>query len=579
MKTTAKLILLSCLLTTSFQLSAPLAHAGDGDKCTRVFETAPSETINKKPVVATEKTETNPVDLENRKSPLAPKPLLVRLFTNLYRWYFKKDTRTFTEKKLNYLSDYEYIKEKRNLEKLGAVRSFFSKEFDTRIYYTATGAPNAHGEIPVVDPNSRGLFFYFHGSGTNKASGVNFAYKMNKMAALGYSTIAIDLPFHSEGSRSRKMTDPVQFYAMLHNLIHKYHHEGMPVYLAGHSFGPDVAAEYFKRYPHDEVLSGVLMISPGGFNKVLEDWFMNKTAHMTALWGDMVTNDDGAAWAGLLSSGHKWRNPGTPQSPDPTLVNPKVKVKVVTGEFEEYVPGELDARGLPTKTPRTYDMTQAIHDVLRGAEVTVEPGVGHYIFEHLDKNGHDVIIRSMLEMNNQSLFNEKELKATSNFGPMPEPVEVVRKYARDPFFKAWIDASQPGGQQSLLTMMAQGDLVNSRRVLNNYSRYVTMQRDNEVIGHIIDTKNWNSEFYTQHSAEIDAINPQKPRVSDSLLNKYFTMLEQLPEETRAKHATASPDTYKVPEKQGPPAHVLERMEKERLEKEKQALADKTPAAS
>lgn len=570
MKAWKQPVLVATLLATSIQFAALSAHA-EALACEAAYRleavqqavpAAPKPTTNADPSVRRILTEE---EVGNRKSPLAPKPLLIRVFSNLYRWYFKKDTRDLTEKKFNFLNDYEYIKEKRNIEKVGIVRSFFSKEFDTRVYYTATGAPNAKGEIPVVDPKSKGLFIYFHGSGTNKASGVNFAYKMNRMATMGFSTIAIDLPYHSEGSRSAKMADPVHFYAMIQKLIREYNTEHLPVYLAGHSFGPDLAAEYFKRYPNDPDLAGVLMISPGGFNKVLEDWFMNKTAHMTALWGDIVSNDDGAAWAGLLSSQHKWRYPGTKENPDPTVVNPRVHVKVITGEYEEYVPGELDHRGLPTKTPRTYDMTKAIHEVLKGAEVIIEPGVGHYIFEHKDKDGYDVIIRSMLDIAGESMAREKELKAESNFGPMADHIEIVRKYAREPFFKAWID-SMPGGKEKIISLMEAGDTVSARKMITDYNRFVLANRDRALIQNIVNTQVWNPIFYNQNRAEIDAIDMSKPKVtvSDALINKYYAMLEQVTEAARNKNAIATGEVFAIPEKQGIPQHILDRMEQDRL---------------
>ncbi|AFY00806.1 alpha/beta hydrolase [Bdellovibrio bacteriovorus] len=515
-------------------------------------------------------------------SPLAPKPYFRRLFDNVYRWHFKKDPRSFTQEEFNYLNDYHYLKEKKKSEKAGIVRSIFSKEFDTRIFFTATGLPNQKGELPLVDPESRGLFIYFHGSGTNKASGINFAYKMNKMAAMGYSMISIDLPYHSEGSRNPKMRDAKVFYAMLDTFIRKTARKDMPVYLVGHSFGPDVMAEYFKRYPHNESLSGIAMISPAGFTKELKDWFIEKTAHMSALWGEVIVNEDGSAWAGAISSQHTWHRPPTTQSPDPTVVNPRVKVLVVTGEREEYVPGPLDHRGLPTKDPRTYDMERAVHNVLAGAEVVIEPGVGHYIFEHVDKNGHDVVIRSMLQVAGESLFNEKQLKATSNFLVLPEPKELARKYAREASFNSWINTLYPNREsaaEAIYKIMTEGDNITARKLLTNYSKYVIPQRDKALARNLKHTQTWNEFFYRKHKEEIDALNPEKGRPSDKLLSSYFEMLEAITERARQRSTTVPTDVYTVPEKQGPPAHILEKIEREKRQKEqKNEGFENAPAA-
>lgn len=502
-------------------------------------------------------------DLE-KKSPLAPQILPVRLYTNIKRWHFSKDTRDLSEKPFDFLNDYHYLTKKRENDKLGIVRSIFSEKYDTRLYFTATGVPDMKGQIPVVDPKSRGVIFYFHGSGTMKASGANFAYKMNKMAALGYTVIAMDLPWHSDGSQSSRMTTAENFYNQLREMTQEYRLQDKPVYLAGHSFGPDIVAEFAKRFPFD--LDGGVMISPGGFTKELEHWYTYKTSQMTALWGDLVQNEDGAAWAGLMATQHLWKRKPTEKHPDPTKVNPKLKMHILTGEFEEYVPGPLDSRGLPTKEPRTYDMVKPLKELMSGADIVVEPGVGHYIFEHKDANGHDVILRELLRVDGESLNNEKELKATANYNKLSDDLEMARRYARDPFFRSWVDATQ-GGLQAITTMMEQGDLVTARRLSNNYARYVEAQRDRIVVENIIRTQTWNPDFYNANKTEIEALNPQKPRPSDGLINKYVALLETLTPEQRSQYASATKDIYVIPEKQIPT--IDPEKQKFQLEKKKQ----------
>jgi pimeloyl-ACP methyl ester carboxylesterase len=490
-----------------------------------------------------------------KKSALAPEILPVRVVHNLYRWYFKPDTRKRGTSVPNFLNDYDLLLQRRMNDKMGIVKSFFSEKYDTQIFYTATGKPDIEGNIPVVDPTSRGLYFYFHGSGTNKAGGDNFAYKMNKLAAMGYTVMSIDLPYHSQGSRRANITNANVFYSQLRELINEYRIKGMPVYLSGHSYGPDVIAEFAKRYPND--IDGILMISPGSFNPTLEDWFMHYTSQMTALWGDMVPNLDGSAWAGLMATQHTWRLPPTPNSPDPTVVNPNLQVNIISGQYEEYLPGSLDERGLPTKTDRDYDICKALTALFSGADCKIEPGVGHYIFEHTDADGYDVILRELLKLNGQSMANAKALKDSAPSNNLSEPDDLARRYARDSFFHQFVDA-RVGGWPAVQKIVADRDEVSARRLANEYSKFVTTKRDQALAQNIKNTARWNPIFYMQNQAAIDALQENRPRANDDLLNKYFKMLETLSPEERDRNAITTADVFVIPEKTAPTPEEIER---------------------
>lgn len=489
-----------------------------------------------------------------------PKSFPRQILSSLYNRYFKPDTRDLTEKPFNYLSDVDYIREKRLNDKLGVVRSIFSKKYDTRIYFTATGTPDAQGNIPVVDPQSKALYIYFHGSGTAKASGVNFSYKMNKMATMGYSVIGMDMPFHADGSRSSKMFKADNFFASLHDMINEYRVKGMPVFMVGHSFGPDIAAEYVQRYPFD--IDGVDMISPGGFNEVLEEWYEQKTAKMSAAWGDTVENDDGASWAGIISSQFKWRQPRSASNPDPTVINPNLRIRITSGEWEEYVPGELDERGLPTKTPRDYDVCGYLLTLFANAKCTIEPKVGHYIFEHKDANGHDVILRELLALDNHTPDDEKQLKEDVRARGQSETLDVLMRYSREKFFKAFVDHNA-GGADGIRKMFLDNDVKTARKLTVDYNRWVSNQREFAMTENIINTKNWAPAFYRQNQQEIDALDPKKSRAPENLVIKYYDMLEKLSPALRDRMSTATDDVYKVPEKQGPPAHVLDKIKNQK----------------
>jgi len=512
-----------------------------------------------------------------KKSPLAPKPLMVRLVHNIWRWYFKKDPRDLanmnTEQDYNFLSDYDYLAEKRQSDRLGVVKSVFSEDLDTRIYYTATAKPDANGKIPVTDPEAHAVYFYFHGSGTNKASGANFSYKMNKLAQMGYSVLSMDLPFHADGSRDRRQMQPEFFYNNLKRMIEHYRIQGKPVYLLGHSFGPEIAAEFVTRHPEVPDVH-VLGISPASFNDELVDWFMNKTAHMTALWGDMVTNDDGAAWAGVLSSYHRWKLPKGPTNPDPTLIRPDLRLRFLTGEYEEYAPGRLDQRGLPTKERRDYDICGAIAKLFASVICTMEPGVGHYIFEHKDRDGYDVILREALALDGKNMADEKQMRQdfyTRN--QVEDWMELARRFERENAMRAFLTTVYKG-KETVQDIFTTRDSLRARRILQDFNRWVVSQREQALAQNLKATQAWAPDFYAANQKEIDAVDLRKPRPSDSLMNKYFGLLDSLSPEDRNRLAVVSANVYTIPEKKEIPEHVLERQRQQQQKNNQQPEAPK-----
>ncbi|MGZ3694988.1 MAG: alpha/beta hydrolase, partial [Bdellovibrionota bacterium] len=325
-----------------------------------------------------------------RHSPIADcRSLYGRMVENTQ---FMKSTgwkdRVVPERAPKFLSDLDYLNENKYVTAtLGQVDTRFSKEFDTRFYYTSTARPLADGTIPMVDPEAKALVVYIHGSGTEKASGVNFAGKCNTLARLGYACVGFDLPFHRDGSRNPGLANTKAMAEYLDSILKHLKNPNQKVILVGHSFGPDIIAEYISRYPFG--VDGAVMLSPGSFDKTTKKWFANKTVYMDKTFGDVEANNFGGRWASMVTRDNIWNQPS--KRLDPTIENPKLKAIVLSGDREEYVPGELDRDGYPTTTPRTYDVKKVFNKMFKNAEVNIEPGVGHYIFAHSDSDGHDVV--------------------------------------------------------------------------------------------------------------------------------------------------------------------------------------------
>ncbi len=468
--------------------------------------------------------------------------------------------RVVYERNPNFLFDNQYADEEKFLKStLGIMDTKFDKEFDTRIYYTATAKPNPDGSIPVVDPEAKALIIYLHGSGTKKASGAGWAVKANALAKLGYGSLSFDLPFHADGSRNPALNDTATFMEYMKNIIEKYRVPGQKVILAGHSFGPDLILEFITRYPQHA--DAVAAISPAGWDKELEHWYTTKTSAMD--FGDTETNDDGGRWAGLVMSNRTWNDPVKKKSlmdrfagsdekrVDPTVANPNLRIMVVSGDQEEYIPGPLGPDGKPTKEPRTYDVEASIKKIFDRVEVVIEPGVGHYIFAHKDKDGYDVVQRTILALNNETPANEKEYKkqVTDRNLNKPEYDIVALRFQKEPFFRNYLNmiAKEEGttGIEIVRRLIKNDDKAAAKKLLSTYAT-IEKQRLDVVYENIRATKDWAPRFYRENKEAIDAIGT-KGKDQTAILVKYYAFIEKLYLSNIKRYASATPDVYKVKE--------------------------------
>ncbi|MBX9767040.1 MAG: alpha/beta hydrolase, partial [Bdellovibrionales bacterium] len=259
-------------------------------------------------------------------------------------------SRRTSERQPNFFSDREFLTERKySSSTLGVVDTRFVPELDTRVYYTSTGKPDVSGKVPLVDPDAKGLFIFFHGSGTMKAGGGNFTLKMNRLSQSGYAALGFDFPWHQDGSQNPKLSESKEFMEYLYQFIQTLRPGGMPVYLVGHSFGPEILSEVVTRYPH--LVQGAAMISPGGFDKVTAEWYQEQTVKMPFMrdLNEGGGNQKGGEWAGAVTKNFVWNKPT--KRPDPTIVNPRLKLHVIYGDREEYIPGPLNEDGSPAASP------------------------------------------------------------------------------------------------------------------------------------------------------------------------------------------------------------------------------------
>jgi hypothetical protein len=416
------------------------------------------------------------------------------------------DQRGLPEIKIDWKNDQSYLEGMQRKEVLGQVDTFFSKEWDTQVYYTATGLPNALGRAPLVDPESKAVFIFFHGSGTMKSGGRNFIANMNILANLGYSAISFDYPFHSQGSRNVRMHENQYFMEYVKKIVMEAKKSGKPVILAGHSFGPDIIHEFNTRYP--KLVDGIASISPAGFTKELEKWYDNHTTKMN-FGGDVAENRDGGLWAGNISKQFIWSKG---KLPDPTQVNPSQRMIILSGDREEYVPAPLGGPNNTPIGPNTYDISVPLQKLFKNAKIIIEPGIGHYIFEHVDKDGHNVVLRTLLQAAGADIKQMKQMteatRADQDLWAQSE--KAARKYSQDPLFKAWADEIY--GPGTVLRLARQQKETWAKKLMEDYQS-AKLNRELEIHQRILATKQTNPDFYAKYKTLIDNSKPHKPDVA------------------------------------------------------------------
>lgn len=425
--------------------------------------------------------------------------------------------RGLAEPTLNWNSDRSLLEALQRVDIFGQVETFFSKKWDTQVYYTKTGAPNAKGEVPLVNPESKAVFIFFHGSGTMKSGGKNFIMNMNNLAKLGFSAISVDMPFHAEGPTDAKFNNAFYFMEWAKSIVVEARKAGKPVYLAGHSFGPDVILEFATRYP--KLLDGAVALSPAGFTKVLSKWYETHTQHMK-FGGEVPSNDDGGIWAAQMSSQFLWT---TQRLADPTQVNPNLKIRILSGNREEYVPAPVGGDNGTPVGENTYDISIPLRQFFKNAAITIEPGIGHYLFDFNDANGINVVTRELLLVAGENPQQIKKMmeQTTAEAKLFHTAGQLAKKYAQDRIFRAWADMVYGPGRMLKIADRNQDKIA--QKILTDYE-YKFKMRALEIHQKILATKTTHPEFYAKYKTYIETLSPD--RVDTSLFFPYLTMIVQ-----------------------------------------------------
>ncbi|MEN0057215.1 MAG: alpha/beta hydrolase [Bdellovibrio sp.] len=409
----------------------------------------------------------------------------------------------FTEEKVSFFSETaHYLKSYRKQAIVGRVFDYYDQSLQTRMYVANNATPNIDGTRPLVDPSSSAVVVFFHGSGTMRSSGKNFLHQMNALAAMNISSISFDLPFHQDGPNRPKFEDPKHVTAWLNEIIQQAKIDGVPVYLAGHSFGPSLAMQYMYDYPFG--VDGALFISPVAFNADLQKWYNQETSHMIFGENQLIDTTVGGIWGDhMLEHFASHLNPG---KGDPTQINPNLEIIALTGDREEYAEAPLGGRRHLPIGKNTYSIPDALRKMFSRIHTVVAKNIGHYIFTH-EEDGKNVVMRELFNLLKIDSVREKQLIAETikkmGFERTPEQI-LWTNYSSDPIFRSWID------DQSLSRTVRQvyqkGKSVVAENILKEF-RYANEKQKKKIV------------------AEVLAFAKARPRLM-AIYKKDFDMLEK-----------------------------------------------------
>lgn len=354
------------------------------------------------------------------------------------------------------------------------------KKWDPKLkttFYHIASEPNPDGSVPIVDPKAKAIALFFHGSGTAKSSGRNFIHNMNWLSQQGIAGVSIDLPFHASNKGESRLNQKPEFMKWLREAVSDLKKTGKPIYLVGHSFGPEIALQYASEFPKDLNGGGLFLISGAWGKSPSHEWMYEKvtTPGMEFIGGDQKVEDNpaGGDWAGKMAEQSDWHAKG---------ISPDVRVKLVVGEKDEWwpppasgeeklprgvkrvkpaapYPNQLGNAGLMKKlgiSPE-HTLNESLEwtlDKIPQVEIDLVEGFGHFIFDSRDQRGGPLLNRLLLD------FAGVEYSKTAEQTKKSSRLEARLLAENNKVFRDWI------GEKNLASLLK--DESSAERVLDQW---------------------------------------------------------------------------------------------------------------
>lgn len=432
----------------------------------------------------------------------------------------------------------------------GLLLKTWNPDLKTTFYYSAS-EPEADGKVPLVDPKAKAVALFFHGSGTAKSSGRNFIHNMNYLAQQGIAGVAIDLPFHASNRGEERLKNKDEFMKWLHQVVGEVKKSGKPLYLVGHSFGPEVALQYASQFPKDLKDGGLFLISGAWGKSPSHEWMYETvtTPGMEFLGGNEKVEDNpaGGDWAGKMAQQSDWHVRG---------ISPDVKVKLVVGAKDEWWPPPVEGKKLPrgvtlvkplTPYPQQlgnegltkklgvvpeYHFNEAIEwtqNKIPHAEIDVVEGFGHFIFESRDPRGGPLLNRLLMD------FAGVEYSKQAEQNRKTARLEAKLLSENNPVFRNWV------GEKNVPTILK--DEAIAERTLDQW-RVLEFHTWKEVLSSMKDS---DPDYYEKRKHWIAKELKEMPSSTDEFKRRGWNASELLADLRRYKEEKGESEKSKLAE--------------------------------
>lgn len=393
----------------------------------------------------------------------------------------------------------------------GRVIGQFDKELDTWLYHTYAAELNTKGEVPLVASDAEAVVIFFHGSGTAKSSGINAQQLFNSLVEYKVAGVSFDYPFHGKGPHSEKFNDKKYFIDWLNKIVQKVKAYGKPIYLVGHSYGPDAIAEYLTYYPFE--VQGAMFMSPAGFDPILSNWYKQKTSKMN-FGGDVQENPLGSTWAGLMSAQYVWnRSQG---QYDPSIRNPDLNLQLLYGNWEEYAPAPTGGKNKTPIGKNTYSIGDAFKKHIRNVNLIELDGIGHYLFDHQDSKGRNSVQYNIItKLLNLAWKDKKENKSWTE-------TEFVRiEYIRNSFFNYFANKTY-GPKAGEFFAKLENEKI-AKKIIADYILFFEVEIEKPMLQVLSIEKEKNTDLYIDNKEKIDLM-LKKGRINEDM---YLPVMNRL----------------------------------------------------
>ena len=257
--------------------------------------------------------------------------------------------------------------------------------------------------------------------------------------------------------------------------------------------------------------------------------------------GEVPVNEAGGQWAGTVGSQFQWSK-GTLK--DPTIVNPNLKVLMLSGDREEYVPAPVGGSKKTPIGPNTYDIGKAFQEHFKNAEVKIEKGIGHYIFNHVDAEGHNVVMKQILQVSGHDIKSVKKYvdDYTLHAGKLPYTERAISKYAFDGNFRSWINRYV--GEKVFRNKMNFGNEFLAKNLFDQYDLFAK-DYEAKIAEFIIGNNPLLADFQKGNANAVEQARKSFKDRASTVLTAFNAYVERLPEEKKAEILNAF--NYQFPE--------------------------------